>query len=464
MKIQLIRYYDIGNINSRLAKSLDRRQGVLPPLGIAYIASALERAGHDVEIIDAKAECLSSEEVKSRVRNFKPDLVGVTSMTPSFHGAKEAAVIAKEAGSLTVIGGVHMGIFPKETMSYECVDYGILGEGEETIVELCRAIENKSPLEHIEGLAFKKNGDIIIGQPKIINNLDSLAFPAYHLLPMKKYSSIIGLHPVSTMISSRGCPYRCSFCYKTSSDKKHRARSAKNVVDEMQYLVKDYGVKEVMFYDDLMMPHHLEELCNEIISRGLKVAWETPQRLDLVNPGLLKLMRKAGCRLIRYGVEQGDPNMMQMIEKHITIEQVKKVFKLTKYAGIDTFAYFIIGYAFENKKTIEATIKLSQEINPRFVMFTTATPLPQTRLHEIAVEQGLIDRNYWRDFVLGKRNDSITPFVEDTESWVARAYRGFYLRPFKIIEQIFRIRSLNDVKNSLKALLGIVQLKVSSGV
>lgn len=459
MNIQLIRYHDIRNINTRLAKSLDIRQGVLPPLGISYLASALEKSGHNVQIIDAKAEALSAEDVRCRIKNFKPDLVGITSMTPSFHGAQEAAVIAKEEGAITVIGGVHMDIFAKETLSYDYIDYGILGEGEESIVELCRAIENRVSVEDVEGIAYKRNGEIMLGNPRIIGNLDSLEFPAYNLLPMKRYNSIIGLSPVTTMMSSRGCPYKCSFCCKTSSDKKHRYRSAKNVIDEMEFLVKDYAIKEIMFYDDLMMPSHVEEICREIIKRKLKVSWETPQRVDLVNPGILSLMKKAGCRLLRYGVEQGDPAMMQMIEKHITIEQVKKVFKWTEDAGIDTFAYFIIGYAFETEKTIRATIDLAKEINPRFVMFTKAIPLPNTELHRIAIEEGLINEDYWKEFTLGKQHIPLSAFVTDVNDWIVRAYREFYLRPSKALKQILRIRNVDDLKKNLSGFMGIFSLK-----
>lgn len=460
MNIQLIRYHDIGNINTRLAKGLNLRQGVLPPLGVAYIASALERTGHRVRIIDAVAEALSAQDIKMRIREFTPDIVGITSMTPSFLGAREAARIAKEEGAVTVVGGVNMDIFAKETLSYDFIDYGIIGEGEESIVELCRALEDGRAVENIEGVAYKRNGAVVLGRPRIIRDLDSLDFPAYHLLPMKNYNSIIGFYPVSTMMGSRGCPYQCSFCCKTSSDAKHRRRSAKNIIDEMELLIKDYGVREIMFYDDLMLPEQIEGLCREILKRNLRVSWETPQRIDLIDARILPLMKKAGCRLLRYGVEQGDPKMLQMVDKKITIEQVKKVFKKTREAGIDTFAYFIIGYAFETEETMKATIELAKEINPRFVMFTKAVPLPNTELHRLAVTQGLINEDYWKDFVLGKKLPPIPAFVTDADYWVSRAYREFYLRPTKILEQISHIRSVDDLRKSLTGFMGVSSLGI----
>lgn len=462
MKIQLIRYHDVDNINTRLAKSLNQRQGALPPLGLAYVAAVLERAGHQVQVIDAIADALSRTDVASRIRSFGPKLVGITAMTPTFRGAQEAAMIAKAEGALTVVGGVHMAMFARETLSYDYIDYGIIGEGEEAVVELAAALESGSSVEGIEGLAYKRShGEIVVGRERIVRDLDALPFPAFHLLPMKKYSSIIGLHPVTTMMGSRGCPYKCTFCYKTPSDKQYRRRSPRNIVDEMVYLQRNYGVKEIMFYDDLMPQQYTRELCEEIISRGVKIAWETPQRVNLVNAELLHLMKRAGCRVLRYGVEQGDPMQMQLVEKRISIDQVKRVFQWTRDAGIDAFAYFIIGYAFETPATMRATIELAKALNPRFVMFTKATPLPGTPLMDMAIEQGLIPRDYWSRFTLGHHMTPIPPFVPDGREWVERAYREFYLRPRKILEQLRHIRSWRDLKKNIDGFLGLVFFKMS---
>lgn len=462
MKIQLIRYHDVDNINTRLAKSLNQRQGALPPLGIAYIAAVLERAGHEVEVIDAIADALSRSDVAARVRSFGPRLVGITAMTPTFRGTQEAATIAKAEGALTVVGGVHMAMFARETLTHDCFDYGVIGEGEDTIVELAEALESGRSVEHIEGLAYKgRNGEIVVGRERIVENLDSLPFPAFHLLPMQKYSSIIGLHPVTTMMGSRGCPYKCSFCYKTPSDKQYRRRSPANIVDEMVHLQRSYGVKEIMFYDDLMPQQYVRELCEEILHRGLRMAWETPQRVNLVNPELLRLMKRAGCRVLRYGVEQGDPVQMQLVEKRISIDQVKRVFQWTREAGIDAFAYFIVGYAFETPETMRATIELAKELNPRFVMFTKATPLPGTPLMDMAIEQGLISRDYWSKFTLGEPMKAIPPFVRDARDWVERAYREFYFRPRKVLEQVRHIRTLRDLKKNIDGFIGLVRFKMS---
>ena len=439
---------------------MNKKQGVLPPLGLGYVASSLEKAGFEVDVIDAIALALSKEDVTIRIKEFNPHIVGITAMTPTIKGAFEAAEIAKNLGKITLIGGVHMSIFPLETLQRNSVDFGIIGEGEESMVQFCKAVENDESYEDVEGLCYKKDGRIIIGQPKFISNVDSLPIPSYHLLPMEKYSSIIGLHPASTMMGSRGCPYLCGFCYKTPSDKKYRIRSVEKIVDEIEFLIKNYGLKEIMFYDDIMPQQYAADLSNEIIKRNVKISWQTPERVNLVNPDLLKLMAKAGCRILRFGVEQGDPDQMAFVEKRINPEQVKEAFKEAKKAGINTFAYFIIGYVNETEKTMQATIDLAKELDPRYVMFTKATPLPNTPLMQQSVEQGLIEPDYWNRFVLGEKLQPIKPLVPDADLWVRKAYRSFYLRPRKIFQQILRIRSFDDLKKNLDGFFGILSFKM----
>lgn len=460
VRVQLIRYHDLDNMNTRLAQSLNKTQGVLPPLGLAYIAASLERAGHEVDLIDAIALCLSKEQVGKRIESFKPTVVGITAMTPTVRGALEAAELAKSHGAITVMGGVHMSILARETLNYDFVDYGVVGEGEESFVEFCDAIENNRSVEDIEGVCYKAGGEIQVGVPRIISDVNSLARPAYHLLPMETYSSIIGLHPTSTMMGSRGCPYQCGFCFKTPSDKKYRSRNVVDIVDEIEFLISNYRVKEIMFYDDIMPKDYARALSNEIIKRNVKIKWQTPERVNLVDPDLLKLMAKAGCHIIRFGVEQGDPEMMALVEKKINPVQVKAAFKAAKAVGINTFAYFIIGYVYEDARTMQATIDLARELNPRYVMFTRAVPLPGTPLMHQAVKEGFVSADYWSRFTLGEDLAPIPPLAPDADKWVAKAYRSFYLRPQKILDQLLHIRSFRDWSKNLDGLLAILRFKM----
>lgn len=458
MKILLINHHDIGNINTRLPKSLNKAQGVYPPLGIAYIAAVLEQRGYDVSILDSKALNLTAEETKNQMLRKEPDIVGVTAMSSTVKGALEAAKMAKEIGATVVIGGPQLSAHPKETLSYDFIDYGVVGEGEYTMLELAQAIENGVDVKEIKGLVYKRNGKTIVNEDRIVDNLDDLPYPARHLLPMEKYHCVITATPFTTIISSRGCPYKCGFCYKHPSDKKVRWRNPKNVVDEMEHLIENYRIKETMFYDDTIAIRrkHMVGICNEIINRGLDTQWESPVRVDNVDEELLKLMHKAGCIRLRYGVESGDEGILKLMRKETPISRTKKVFEWTKNAGIETFAYFIIGYATETTDTIRKTINFAKELDPDWVMFTTATPYPHTNLYELAEEEGLVEGDYWGDFTLGKRDDRLPYFVNDAEKWVRNAYKEFYLRPRFVLKKLWKMRSLDTMRKYIRGGYGIV--------
>jgi radical SAM superfamily enzyme YgiQ (UPF0313 family) len=424
----------------------------------------LEKEGHRVKILDAMALNLTTQEVKNKIIEEAADIVGVTAMTSSIKGALRVLQLAKDAGSVTIIGGPHLAVYPTETLSYDFIDYGIIGEGEYPFLNLIKSIEEKNPIEDISGLVYKEGREVRVNEAYIHLNLDEIPFPARHLLPMEKYSSLISLYPVATMISSRGCPYQCGFCFKGPSDKKYRVRSAKNVVDEMELLVKKYKVREIMFYDDTLtvQREHIANICNEILRRGLNISWESPNRIDTVDFKLLKLMRKAGCIRLRYGVESGDPTILRLMNKGIDLSRVREVFKWTKKAGIETFAYFIIGYIHETPQTMKNTILFAKSLNPDLLMFTIATPYPKTHLYDLVQKEGIIHGDYWREFVLGLREDSIPYLVPDAEKWIRKAYQSFYFRPSYMLKILFKLHDWRGVKNYIDAARGILCFKMKS--
>ncbi len=461
MRIALIRNRDQGDINTRLPESLNMVRGELPPLGLAYIASVLEQAGHQVKIFDISALNLTRQEFKQKISEFQPALAGITVMTPGLFGALESARIAKECGAITVLGGPQLSIYPQETVSYPEVDYGIQGEGEYAILELTSALGKNQPVNAIKGLIYKHNGEVLVNPPVIVDDLDSLPYPAYHLLPMEKYNSIIGDYPTSTIISSRGCPYRCHFCFKQPSDDKVRFRSAAKVVSEMDYLVKNFKVREIMFYDDVMTfsRQHVMGICQEILARNIKVKWESPARVDNADKDLLDLMRRAGCVRLRYGVESGDETILKLMNKKIDLLQVRETFKLTKKTGMETFAYFMIGYAHETEATIKKTIALALDLDADWAMFTMATPYPRTPLYDLALKEGILKNDYWLDFTLGKHPDQRIPyFMPQVVAWTKKAYLRFYLRPGFIIKRLARLRSLQDWQKCLWGVRGILSM------
>lgn len=462
MKITLIRYHDVGDINTRLPQSLNRIRGVVPPLGLAYIAASLEKEGHKVGILDAQASGYLKEDIKERLLEFKPDMVGITTMTSNFRGALEAARIVKSCGIMTVLGGANLEIFPEETLAYDCVDFGIVGEAEIAFVKLIEAIENKKTIENISGIVYKQDGKIKVNPPAIIEDIDGLPIPARHLLPIKQYSSLISEDPMTTMITSRGCPYQCSFCFKVVGDRKIRFRSPIKVVDEMELLVKEYGIKEIMFYDDNIVtnPAHIEGICNEIIRRNLKVRWESPSRVDKVSFDLLKLMRSAGCIRLRFGVESGDEEILEAMNKKINRDMVIQAFKMTHSLGIETFAYFMTGYLKETRSAFENTMSLIKEIKADRIMVTLATPYPKTTLESQAVKAKKMPEDYWRNFILGKIDIPLLPLVKEAEAWIKEIYRSFYLNPGYIFRRLKHIKSYSQFKKHVLVAIGLVRFKL----
>ena len=219
-----------------------------------------------------------------------------------------------------------------------------------------------------------------------------------------------------------------------------------------------------MFYDDVLALHkpNITGICEEILKRGLKIKWEAPTRIEHVDKELLRLMRRAGCTRLRYGVESGDEAVLKLMNKQINLKQAKETFRITKAAGIETFAYFMIGYPHETEKTIQRTIDFSVELDPDLVMFTVTTPLPHTPLYDLAKEERLIADDYWREFTLGNRNGERIPyFFPESEQWVKKAYRRFYLRPGYVLKRLLKLRSWDDVKKSLHAFFGIFKFKMA---
>jgi radical SAM superfamily enzyme YgiQ (UPF0313 family) len=464
MKVLLIRHHDIGNINTRLPESINKVQGIYPPLGIAYIASILEREGHKVDILDSKALGLTSSETKKYIKNFHPNIVGITSMTSTIKGALEVSKLTKEVSEdiTTVLGGPHMFVFPKETLTYNYVDFGVAGEGEIVFPELILALEGKKKFESIDGLAYKRNNKIKFKPAKrFVKNLDSLPFPARHLLPNKKYFSILADQPFTTMITSRGCPYRCGYCFKKNLDNIIRFRNPKNIVDEIENCL-EMKFKEIWFYDDTftLNKKRVRGICDEIINRGIEFKWQVLTRVDCIDSELLKLMKKAGCYLIKYGVESGDQNILKLMRKNITLQQVKDAMRLTKQTGIETFCFFMIGYPGEDDKKIKKTIDFALELDPDWAMFSNTTPYPHTDLIDLAYKTKMLnDKDYWKKFTLGNTNERIPYKFTELDKKVEEAYKQFYFRPKFALKTIMKIKSVRQLRNYISALTALIKFK-----
>ncbi len=259
------------------------------------------------------------------------------------------------------------------------------------------------------------------------------------------------------MLASRGCSFHCSFCFKDKYLGKFRTRTIENVVDEMEECVNVYKVKEIAFYNDCFpSKEYVREMCEKILARHIIVSWETPQRIDLVDKELLKLMKRAGCIRLRYGVESGNQMILDSMNKKTKLEDIRNVFKLTNDVGIETFGYFIIGYIGENESTIQDTIRFAKKLNPDWIMFTVATPLPMTRF----MRDADVDKEYWRKYTLGEDVGRLQPIITDSDKYCEQAYKKFYLRPQFVFNKIGKLRSLDQLNKYVRGGIALLRFRM----
>jgi len=473
MKILLINPPSLSSISSVLPSALEEERGHNPPLGLLYIASFLKKKleNCDIRVIDGPTENLNYSQLKERIKEFNPEIIGLTAMSFTVIDALETAKLAKAINPQVkiVMGGPHVHIFGKETLDLGNADFVILGEGEKTFYQLAKNIEDEEKLKEVPGLVFydQEHNLIHTGPAQFIENLDELPFPARDLIDNKKYYSVLGTsNLVTTMITSRGCPYRCLFCDRPHLGKMFRARSPKNVVDEMEQCLNNYGIKEFLIYDDTFTVdrRRVIDICQEIEKRKLNIVWDIRARVDTIDKELLAIMKKAGCERIHYGVESGTQKILDVLRKGITLQQVEKAFKLTKKAGIQTLGYFMIGNPTETKKDILQTIKFAKKINPDYVHITVTMPFPATDLYFLALQKVIIKKDVWLEFAKNPSLDFVPPIwqenltKEELHDLIKKAYQEFYFRPAYLLKRIFALRSLGELKRKAKAGLKVFKI------
>lgn len=470
MKILLINPPAENEILSCNPEIIKSERGFDPPLGLLYLAGYLKKySDHEIKIIDAQVERFDYLKLRDEIKKFSPDIIGITAMTFTLLDVLKTTEISKECcpKSKIVIGGPHVQIYPEETASLKNIDYVVLGEGEKIFLELIKNINNPEKLKLIKGLVFKENDKIInTGRPDYFNNLDEIPFPPREILPYKKYFSLLAKEKtITTMFTSRGCPFQCAFCDRPAMGRNFRARSAKNVVDEIEKCL-NLGIKEIFIYDDTFTVDRkrVMNICNEIINRNLKFTWDIRARVNTVDEEMLILLKRAGCERIHYGVEAGTEKILKVLNKQITLDQTLKAFKLTRKFKIQTLAYFMIGAPTETKEDIMATIDFMKKLNPDFVQITLLTPFPGTKVYQWALEQKIFN-DYWKDFAKNPQIGFKTKYWtkelsnDELEKLLTIAYKKFYIRPIYIIKRLFKIRSFSEFLRKLKAGLKVISMK-----
>lgn len=422
---------------------------VVPPLGIAYLASVVKNHGYRVSIIDAFADSLDMSSLEARIKDLSPDLIGITGMTPVVDNALRTAIISRKHTKYIVIGGPHVSVVGKKIFEqFTDIDFAIQGEGENSFILLIDAIDRNKDIKDVPGLITR---DFENQPAQVTNQLDDIPFPARELLPNDKYKYILSSGKVTTMFTSRGCPYNCIFCDKAVFGSKWRGRSASNVLDEIEHVVKDFKIKSIIFYDDLftLKKERVEAICDGILSRKLEFEWKCEGRVNLIDKETLNLMKKAGCSMIAYGVESGNQKGLDFLKKGTTIEQIRRAFELTRKAGIKPMAYFILGIPVETFEDELRTIEFAKEIKPAYAQFSILSPTPGTKLYDDAIERGWyrevnaknpMDRDIKRPAIINENWDEYK-----LNKILKEAHRRFYLSPWYMGERLREVRSLKEL-------------------
>ena len=377
--------------------------GKLPPLGLAYVAGALEKSGYSVEIFDNYLMERSIEEVKLEVRKRQPEIVGITCSSLTYTRCIETAKAVKEAcpSCKVVVGGPHPSYMPQTMLQHQEIDYVVIGEGEQAMVQLVASItkgEKAVTVAKIPGVACKLDGEVVKTAPKFINDLDQVPFPARHLLPMKMYDralSYLDVKPVDTMSVLRGCPYKCAYCETRALwGTTCRAFSPQRVVAEIKHMVENYGSKGIYFVGDnfTINKKHTSEICRLIIENKLGIKWTCETRVDLISKELLVDMKSAGCQTIFFGVESGSPSIQQKLNKNIDLQEVERTFELCRQVGIRTATSFMLGIPGETVNDMKVTFKFAKGLNADWCQFNIYIACPGSELYDEVMSEGLYDQ------------------------------------------------------------------------
>lgn len=430
---------------------------VVPPLGLLYLATVLKAAGFDVRVKDALAEGMGWDEFGAHVAAERPDVFGIGGMSPTIDTSFKAIGLARPHVKHVVMGGPHASLF-RQNVFKQCpeVDSVVVGEGESTALDLLTAIRDSRPFSGIPGVVTKDQPG---GDRPLLKDMDSIPFPDRSLTPHALYRYPLSYHrPVTTVFTSRGCPYACAFCDKSVFGSHWRARSADHVLGELDEIVHKYGIRSVIFYDDLFTvdSRRVTAICEGILRRGYPLDWKCEGRVNLADLELMKLMKRAGCSMIAYGVESGNQKGLDYLRKRTTPDQALKAFELTHRAGIRSMAYFILGIPTETYADAIRTINFAKQLRATYAQFSVLSPFYGTPVYEEAVSKGWyreiqaqnpMDKDLKRPVVVSDN------WSEDRlRSIVALAHRQFFFRPSYMVRYALNMRSIHQWVESFRML------------
>ena len=437
MDVVLVNPMDETEVSTKLGLKV-------PPLNLMYLAAALEKDSAEVNIIDDDLKQKGPDKLANEISKLDPNVVGITATTASVNTALNYIDSIKKnlPNVLTVVGGSHATFLPEDTLK-ECkgLDVVVIGEGEETIVDLTNNyIKNGfKNLNEVKGIAYKNNGAIKRSESReLIKNLDEIPFPARHLLPFESYGT--SEDESGGVITSRGCVFNCGYCSSSLiMGKKFRGRSPSNVVDELEELVNKYKIQDIAFLDDTFMlnKRRAQSIANAIKERGLDISFVASSRVDKVDKKLLESLKQSGMATLYYGVESGSQRILNLMKKGITLKQAENAVKTAKNVGVDILTSFILGYPGETPDEMDKTIKFAIKLDADYSQFSVLTPFPGTPVYYELKSKNLLDTEHWNRYTVIHpviKYEKLGLSKKIIERKLAKAYLKFYTRPKYILK------------------------------
>ncbi len=420
---------------------MDRlRQGeeTIPGMGMLILAAVARTHGYRVHLIDAKQQGASADDVSRQIAALRPDYLGLSATTISVTNAARVAerVKALVPGVVTILGGAHVSAIPERTLeAFPSVDFGVIGEGEISLFELLGALEEGRCIDGVPGVVYRRDGRVRANpRAPYIDDLDALPFPAWDLLrdfPQRFQPSLFSYPrtPVATLITSRGCPYSCSFCDRSTSGKKGRMHGVEYVVRLCRHLV-ERGVRHVIFVDDLftVRKQRVAELCQAFLDEGFTFSWSCNSHPNLLDLQTLQLMRRAGCWQIAYGIESGSQRILDVVKREVRVPKMRETLRLTRAAGIRTKGYVMIGHPTEGLDSLAETAEFLKVVELDLCQITKFTPYPGTPAYPTIRAYGRFDEDWEQMNAMNFKFIPAGLSEELLETYFDHLYRAFYSR------------------------------------
>ncbi|MCX5796302.1 MAG: radical SAM protein [Elusimicrobia bacterium] len=471
MKVLLINPSIRSKVWAGIPELCSRKIFLFPPLGLMYLQAYLHRhTSHRAEIVDALAEDLDDGRLRERIQASAPGLVGITALTHNLVDVAQTARLVKELDPRirVCLGGPHVHSYPAEAIALPGVDFAVPGDGEAALGELLDALEGRGEVRAVKGILAKdEKGEVAAtAERPETADLDSLPFPDRRSNdPSRYFTPATEGSSMTTMITARGCPQRCTFCDTYAH---YRPRSTRNIVDEIAECAS-MGIEEIFFLDDTfnVTARRVLDIAQEILRRGLRVKWGFKARCDQITEELLATVKSAGCTKIHYGVETGTDEGLRRLNKKLTVEQIEATFAQTKRFGIRTIGFFMLGCPHEKTRAeVERTIEFARRLAADYAVFAIFSPYPDTAAYEDGVRSGVLPKGAWEEFIRRPSPERRLPTCweehlskKELAALLQRAHRRFYFRPGKIIKNLFGFHSLAELKRTIAGGLALLQIE-----